>query len=262
MKFGIYLGLNLALRRYEPREAVKRIVAMGYDYAEPLHSSSLYTWDCLSRLKEAMAEFSLPVPCYSLCVDLLGEKGLQTVKEVADRAAFLGCRYLHHTLLPSLKEQAREEEVFPPVIKRLRESCAYAKEKGLQLLVEPQGLVFNGTERLQRLFEAMEGEGLGYCSDVGNGLFVDADPLELASAFASRTCHVHVKDYCYTPEGSYQSLGNRSFEEVMPGEGDLPLKEFLRLYKQKDLGISVEYDGPWERQEEALHRVKALAKEE
>ena len=160
MKIGLFGGFNACLERYGASLALEKIKEWGYSYGEALYSKRLFTAEVLRSLRDALEREEMEFPCYSACIDITLDAALETVREVADHAAFLGAKLVHHTLVPSLMEKVDRTRVFALVTERLRYSADYAAKKGLTLLVEPQGFVFNGLEALRELFEALKGENV------------------------------------------------------------------------------------------------------
>jgi sugar phosphate isomerase/epimerase len=196
--------------------------------------------------------------CYSAGLDIFTENGFETAKEALSLASFLGAKHFHHTMCLSLTKHRNIEDLLPATAKNTAIICDMAKEKGMNVLVENQGLVFNGEENLSRLFDAVKRDNFFFCSDLGNSLFVGEDHIRAAKKFLPITKHVHVKDYRFSPDGAYRTPDGKAFDEVIPGEGDLPLKELLSLYKDKNIPISVEYACPEARYEKALQNTKAM----
>ncbi|MBE6591205.1 MAG: sugar phosphate isomerase/epimerase [Ruminococcaceae bacterium] len=258
MEFGFYVGFNRLFESMDPVSVLSTAKKMGYSFFEPLHSSRLYLKNSPEALKEAMAETGVGIHCYSVGLNIFTQKGLDTAKECLRIASFLGAEHLHHTMCFSLTEKNNIDDIISPTAKNTAAVCDMAKELGMNVLVENQGLVFNGADNLSRLFEAVNRDNFFFCSDLGNSLFVGEDHIHAAKRFMHLTKHVHVKDYRFTAEGPYRTPDSRAFEEVIPGEGDLPLRELLGLYKDKSIPISVEYSCPEAQYEKALNCTKAL----
>jgi sugar phosphate isomerase/epimerase len=258
MEYGFYVGFNRLFETMEPLRVLNKTKEMGYSFFEILHTSKLYSKNSPEALKEAIEETGIGIPCYSVGLNIYTPQGLETAKECLNIASLLGAQHLHHTMCLSLTEKRNLDDVLELTAKNTALIYDLAKEKGMNVLVENQGLVFNGEENLSRLFDAVKRDNFFFCSDLGNSLFVGEDHIRAAKKFLPITKHVHVKDYRFSPNGAYRTPDGKAFDEVIPGEGDLPLKELLSLYKDKNIPISVEYACPEARYEKALQNTKAM----
>ena len=129
--------------------------------------------------------------CYSVGTDLsTGDTApIERLKRHAEYAAILGSPYLHHTLFPVLSQREGAPtyaQVLPYVLEAAAQVAEHAATLGVTCLYEPQGLYFNGTEGLGHFFAEIKRicPNVGICADAGNPLFVHADPIALAKAFA------------------------------------------------------------------------------
>ena len=260
MKLGLFSGFNSLLRKYGAKAALDRIKAMGFCAVEPMHNENLYTPEMIKALNDKLKEKEMSVSCYSVCVDLsAGEDQLDILKKAIDNAQALKSPFIHFTLIPSLNEAKSIDEFIDKVANRARYAADLAAERGICALTENQGYVFNGVKNMKRFFEAAHSDNLFYCSDLGNSIFVDEDPLTAVRELINVTKHVHIKDYRYlNASGTNSSLAGRQFCETVPGEGNLPLKECLDVFKDTDIVLSLEYCGDEEGIERTVRNVKNM----
>mgnify|MGYP002581870861 CR=1 FL=1 len=261
MKTCLFYGFNSLLKNNTSEDALETVKNMGFDAVEPLHDEAIYTPDKLKELKHALSQKKLSVACYSVCVDLRDDSQLEVFKNALNNAKELNSPYIHFTLIPTLSKINSIDEYIDTVSDRARRAAALAKDYGIRALIENQGYVFNGAASIRRLFEKVGSDNLFFCSDLGNSIFVDENPIDTAKAFTDITRHVHIKDYRYT-DGSakYTSVSGRNFFEVMPGTGDLPLKKCLKLYKDRDTAFSFEYSGGTDEIKKALCNIQSMLK--
>lgn len=261
MKLCLFSGFNSLLKNNTTEDALVAVRAMGFDAVEPLHNETIYTPYKIKELNNALSENELSVACYSVYIDLSKDDNQSEIfKNALSNAKALNCPYIHFPLMPALNKTDNIDRYIDTVSDRARRFAALAKDAGICALTENQGYVFNGAQNLRRLFEKTDSDNLFFCSDLGNSVFVDENPLETALTFKDRTRHVHIKDYRYTDNGKYTSLSGKKFYEVMPGKGDLPLKRCLELYKNCGAALSFEYAGSTDEIKKAVCDIKEMLK--
>jgi inosose dehydratase len=92
-----------------------------------------------------------------------------------------------HSLTP-------EERMFC-IREKLHEPVRWAEELGVQLLLEPHGIVTGSVEGMERVLDSLGHEkSVGVCLDTGNSWLGGAEPLDYVTRFGERIQHVHFKD--------------------------------------------------------------------
>jgi inosose dehydratase len=87
-----------------------------------------------------------------------------------------------------------EQRIFA-VRERLQAPIEWARELGVQLLLEPHGVVTSRTETMARLLDELGHEDVvGVCLDTGNSWLGGSEPLDYVHRFGKRIKHVHWKD--------------------------------------------------------------------
>jgi len=78
---------------------------------------------------------------------------------------------------------------------RLHAPLLWAEEMGVELLLEPHGVVTGNPDSMQELLDSLgHPANVGICLDTGNSWLAGAEPLEYIERFAARIKHVHWKD--------------------------------------------------------------------
>lgn len=81
------------------------------------------------------------------------------------------------------------------ISERLQTPIAWAEELGIELLLEPHGVVTDDVDQMRRLLELLGHEQtVGINLDTGNSWLGGAEPLDYVKAFGPRIRHVHWKD--------------------------------------------------------------------
>lgn len=117
-----------------------------------------------------------------------------------------------------------------------REAGKIAEDHGVDIAVENHGDFRSG--QLKELLDRVGHPRVGACLDTGNSLFRKEDPIGCARALAPYTRSMHLKDWVtsWLPDGTMQ------WKEAVPGKGQVPLVEILRmvLRHRRDLYIALE----------------------
>lgn len=182
------------------------------------------------------------------------EAQIARMKTYIDMAQILGAPYFHHTLVAGYETpeevQKNREILFENAVGAVRRLYDYGQTKGIRLIFEDQGYLFNGVENFSRFLDTVD-RNVGVLLDTGNTFNVDEEPEEFLEAFLPRICHVHLKDVVYAPtsEGMLQwirTLKGNFFWPVPLGQGRLPLEKIVRrLEKAGYSGLyALEYGAP------------------
>ena len=87
-----------------------------------------------------------------------------------------------------------EQRIFA-IRERLYEPILWAAELGVQLLLEPHGVVTDTIDGMAELLDVLgHADTVGICLDTGNSWLGGADPVDYVKRFAKRIKHVHWKD--------------------------------------------------------------------
>ena len=245
--FCLYMPPLSSITTY--REMVDYAAAHGVTKLETLNILDLSTPDpeVAKDLKAYADSKGISFPCVSVGLSLVDddrEEAIEAVKRYADIAKILGSPYLHHTIALNFSEPQKIAENFELFYERgiaaVREIYDYARTLGIRTIYEDQGFLFNGVRNFERFLDQVERD-VGVVADFGNITQAGEDIVDFLKAFASRVCHVHIKDVRLTadnPDGrGLPTLDNRYMHEVPLGTGEVPFAEGMALLRQ------VGYDG-------------------
>lgn len=240
-------------------EAVDYVKELGVDAIEPYNRSEFQSASVeeAKKLREYAAEKGVAVSCFSMMGNLAQadrKAEVARLKGYIDVAAELGSPYFHHTLVPGLRfggDGRSFREYLNCVVPAMRELYDYAEQKGVKCAYEDQGFVFNGVQRFDDLLGEVD-RPVGVVADLGNILFAGETPEAFAARFASRVCHVHVKDYLYKDarwvnpgEGWYVSRDGGFMRGTIVGHGAVNFERTFAILSEAGYGgyFSLEYDG-------------------
>lgn len=87
-----------------------------------------------------------------------------------------------------------EQRLFS-ICSKLYEPLQWAKELGVELLLEPHGIVTCSPNGMSSIMDHLDHHpSLGICLDTGNSWLGGSEPLEYIERFGSRIKHIHWKD--------------------------------------------------------------------
>ena len=189
---------------------------------------------------------------------------VERVKKEVETAAKLGVTRMRHDVgsrpgPESTYEQFEKDLVIATDV--CGEIADYAKPYGITTSIENHGVLFQGSERVQRLVLAVNRDNFRTTMDVGNFLCADEDP-EIATMnnvrFASM---IHFKDFHIRrteppcKDGYIRTLHGRFIRGAITGDGDVNLPAIVRIIKEANYDgfLSIEYEG-WEECQSACDR--------
>lgn len=92
-------------------------------------------------------------------------------------------------------ERLSDKERIFAICEKLHEPVRWAEHLGIELLLEPHGIVTDHVESMQRLLESLGHENtVGVNLDTGNSWLGGGDPMQFIKTFGKRIKHVHWKD--------------------------------------------------------------------
>jgi 3-oxoisoapionate decarboxylase len=126
-------------------------------------------------------------------------------------------------------------EAAPPAFRQAAET---AEEYGVDIAIENHGDFT--TAQMKQLIERADHPRVGICFDTANALFRDEDPLASAKELLPYTNSMHLKDWTMSraPDGSHR------WTEAVLGEGQVPIREILRMAVQMQPGLYIALETP------------------
>ena len=227
----------------------------GYDAIELLEifpkTDLLQSTEDQDRLAALLQRHGLGISClsvYSVLFDpehpgVPNRAQIERLLQKVEFAARLGSPYVHHTLYPILGFDGAKppfESVAETVVTGAVQVAKRAKELGVRILYEPQGLYSNGLQGFSQIYQAIreQCDAVGVCGDVANSYWVGEEPTAIFERFAKEIFHVHVKDYCWINGEStaqrdcYTASNGRKFCEAIPGTGSVPIDACLQILQK------------------------------
>ncbi len=209
---------------------------------------------------EAIARYAqsreIHVPIFSVSNDFTEEGGesfqrnLEIVRRGVDQAVLLGAEVVR--VFAGGGENVRDPSpVYARVVEGLSLASEYAHSRGVRLALENHGRFAGRGAQVREIIHAVRaktGEAtLGSNPDPANFLLADENPVTGVSAVADLAYMAHLKDFATAgSERShvFVSLGGHRYVGVPLGEGEVPLRECLRVLRDAGFQgwVSVEYE--------------------
>ena len=256
-------------------ETVEKAAAMGYDAIEFLDMpGNSYEEQCESarKLKGIARDAKIDICAYTIGAELFKDTNEENIRErerlkrQAEIASILGAPIMRHDVCYSLKKSGRGRSfdlMLPTIAEGIREVTGYAQKIGVRTSVENHGYIAQDSDRLERLFCAVDHDNFGLLVDIGNFVCVDEDNVRAVSRLAPYAIHVHAKDMYYSSEyreGWGQTRGCSYFAGAVLGKGDVDVKKCIDVLKRAgyDGYLSVEFEGVTDCIEAISHSHKYL----
>lgn len=176
---------------------------------------------------------------------------VERIKRQLDIAKILGAPVLRHDLCWSLPKEGPVrsfDQMVPTLAKNAREITEYAASLGIRTCSENHGHIAQDSDRMERLFNAVNHENYGLLVDIGNFSCVDEDNVRAVSRVAPYAIHVHAKDFHFfdeKQEGCFQTRGCNYLKGAVLGEGFVNVKKCIDVIKRVgyDGYVSIEFEG-------------------
>ncbi len=166
----------------------------------------------------------------------------QTIDQAADAGAESVLIMPAYTWLPSGMSR---EAGFQQMLRGMRESAQYAKQKGVQLTTETLQFIktpYCSNGEILRMLEAVP--ELTFTLDTGNCLPMLENPLEILDCVADRLIGVHIKDMQFVGgDGDYATVDGRQLRQVPYGQGLVDYPALHRRLVEMDFRGWVAFEG-------------------
>ncbi|MHC4266016.1 MAG: sugar phosphate isomerase/epimerase family protein [Planctomycetota bacterium] len=123
---------------------------------------------------------------------------------------------------------SQEERIFT-ICEKLRSPVAWASELGVELLLEPHGIITGSINGMQALLEELGNENtVGLCLDTGNSWLSGSEPMDYIKSFGGRIKHVHWKDMEASWEEKRGTLFGCGMAQIPLGDGVVDIEKIVK----------------------------------
>jgi len=213
MKIGCFALIEPFATMRRQFEAIRE---MGFDYADLTDNhdgaslgaefgftSSVSLDTSPGRIRKMLGDTGIELTAVCAHANLLDPTGPDTygsaqIIKAIKLAHFLGINQVVTTegdpKTPFGESLTQAQRIFT-IREKLYQPIAWAKELGIELLLEPHGIVTDDVDALAQLLDELgEPQTVGLNLDTGNLWLGGGDPLEFIERFGPRIRHVHWKD--------------------------------------------------------------------
>lgn len=244
------------------KDLIRKAKELGFEaieYIDLAPENGMSQLEYAQVLREESEKVGLPIVNYTINADLLNNdfsKEVERICSQVDVAKALGVSGMRHDATSGYKSELKAyngfSEVLPILIDGCRQVTSYAKEQGIETMVENHGLFCQESERVERLVGGVNDPNFGWLVDVGNFLCGDDEPCKAVGRAAQFAKHVHVKDFHiksgseFDPgKGFFTTRGGTYLRGAILGQGNVPVLQCLKTMKRNgyDGYVSVEFEG-------------------
>lgn len=207
------------------------------------------------KIRKMTSAHEIPLSAYLIHLDFLSgdfDEMLTEGKHQIDNAVLMGAPMIRHDVAPGRWDMPFSKAL-PILSKACRALSEYAAEKGIRNVVENHGWFLQRSERIERLYEAVDHPNFGLLIDIGNFLCDDDVPYLAVSRLAPYALHVHAKDFYVKPASapypgpSYNLTSNsgRFLRPTIIGAGDVDVFHCLSALRKRVYNgyVTVEFEG-------------------
>jgi sugar phosphate isomerase/epimerase len=240
-------------------DCIARAKEMGFEaieFVDILAPKNVSKEDYARVLSEECKRHELPISSFTFGADFLkGCEGntsaeIARVKNMIDLAVILGAGLIRHDATTG--DGRSFDNILPIIADACREVTEYGAAKGIKTTVENHGFFCQGSDRVEKLYTAINHPNFGLLADMGNFLCVDEAPDKAFSRIAPFASYVHAKDFhvksAMEPnpgEGYFSSRGGNYLRGAIIGHGNVPILHCLKALKNVNYkgNIAVEFEG-------------------
>jgi len=174
------------------------------------------------------------------------------VKKQLDIAKILGVKIFRHDATFDLKGEKSFDLALPKLVRCIREITEYAKTLGIRTMIENHGYICQDSDRVERLYNAVNHENFGLLVDMGNFSCVDEDCALAVSRVGRYAFHLHAKDFLFKSyyeadeeNGFFLTRACNKLRGAIIGNGIVPVKQCIAIMKRHGYtgDIALEFEG-------------------
>ena len=241
-------------------DCVSKAKEMGFDAIEfiTLPGDTFEEKKELARkIKEEADKVGIEINAYTVGACLYydtkeeNDDQVEKLKNHLDIAKILGAKVMRHDVCAKLGKTGASRSfdlMLPTIADNARRVTEYGQSLGIKTCTENHGHIAQDSDRVERLFNAVNHDNFGLLVDMGNFLCVDENPVTAVSRLAPYAIHAHAKDMVVRNKpfriGGVMTRGGNYISGSVVGEGDVPIEQCIRILKKAgyDEYLSLEYE--------------------
>ncbi len=246
-------------------ECIKRAKDLGFDAIEVLDAVDFAGLSyeekkehALKILEESKKQ-GIEISCLTCDADFLNkdtDEEISRLKGLVDIAEILGVNRMRHDATVGYAYDSDKYCSFDKVLSKLARACKevseYAKDKGVVTMIENHGFFCQDSERVEKLYTAIDCDNFALLCDIGNFMCADEDPAQAVTRVAPYAKYVHLKDFILKDynqpdpgQGSFKTRMGNYLRGTIIGQGNVPVRQCLLALKKANYEgyMSFEFEG-------------------
>ena len=209
------------------------------------------------EIRKSADDAGMPIIAYTIGANMYHndnaswETEFDRMKGQIEITNILGASLMRHDVCYQIDPKARSFDLMLPTIaENTRKVTEYAQAHGVRTCSENHGHIAQDSDRVERLFNAVNHENYGLLVDFGNFMCVDENNITAVSRVAPYAFHVHAKDMIIHPDkpetqNFRMTRGMNRLEATYIGHGDADVQRCLKIMKKAgyDGYVSIEFEG-------------------
>ncbi len=245
---------NEGLTQKDTIAKAKELGFDGIEFAEFAVPENMELEAYVRELAEETARVGIEVSNVAVGADFINKNTDDEVERVCrlvDMAALLGAKTMRHDATTG-KKGLSFDAALPTLADACRRVAEYAQSKGVKTMVENHGFFCQDSDRMERLYNAVNHPNFGLLVDMGNFACADEDLAVAVGRVAPYAAYAHAKDFIIKPgdgpnpgEGVFRSRNGTYLRGTIVGQGNVPVQQCLTALKNAgyDGGITIEFEG-------------------
>lgn len=252
-------GKLLYSREITQFDCIQKAKDIGFDaieFVDILAPEGVSKEEYAAVLSKECKRLAMPVSSFTFGADFLTGSGgdtkleIERVKTMVDIAAILGTDLIRHDATTG--DGRTFDTILPVIADACREVTIYAAAKGIRTTVENHGFFCQDSDRMEKLYQAVNHENFGLLTDMGNFLCADEAPDKAFGRLAPYAFYAHAKDFhvksAMLPdpgEGFFRSRSGNYLRGAIIGHGNVPVLHCIRALKNAkyDGYVAIEFEG-------------------
>lgn len=263
-----------------------KIAVSSYSYAQYIRAGKMTQFDCVAKakemgfdaiefinldgetleeqkeyakkIKEEADRVEIEINAYTVSANLYKESQeamdaeVERIKGQLEVAAILGAKILRHDACWEYSKTGAGRSfdlMLPKIAENARKIAEYGQTLGIKTCCENHGRIAQDSDRMERLFNAVNHDNFGLLVDMGNFAGTGENPVYAVSRVAPYAIHAHAKDVIIRDEPfegyRWKNRSGGFTKSTAVGEGELPVKRCIRILQRAgyDGFLTIEYEG-------------------
>ena len=239
------------------KDVISKAKELGFDaidFAEINAPEGVSVEDYADELIAEAKRIGIAIQNFAVGADFINRDTEAEIKRVCglvDIAAKAGAKTLRHDATNG-NGHISFDHALPTLADACRRIAEYAQTKGIVTMVENHGFFCQDSDRVERLYNAVNHPNFGLLVDMGNFTCADERPEIAVGRVAPYAAYVHAKDFHIKAadgpcpgEGFFTSRNGTYLRGAIIGHGNVPVKHCLTALKKAGYtgDFAIEFEG-------------------